>query len=112
MSTGASGIEQFFHSARMALLGPPPEAAMVADAAATIRWPSRRRRVRLQQGGLFALGVSLGILFVLFTDFDRTLLRTYAPREVAAETPNSRRLARTPHKDAPRGTSQRAIPTL
>src|SRR5262249_54303459 len=104
-SVARSGIEQFY--ARVL-----PEAAIVRDVEATIPSTARRRRSQLHQGALFAVGVLLGIFIVLATDLDRAFVRTYAPQPIVFELPGSRRVAHHAHKDRPRGSSSRAIPTL
>jgi hypothetical protein len=92
---------------------------------ATLPSIARRRRAQYHQAGLFALGMGLGILIVLFTNLDRAM-GVRAPGddsphafeqgeafpELAPETPYTRHVARHPRRHAPRGVSARAIPTL
>jgi hypothetical protein len=101
-----SSIEQFY--ARLL-----PEAVLIRDIEETIPSTARRRRSQVQQGVLFGVGVFLGIFIVLATDLDRAFVRAYAPQQpIVFEVPGSRRVARHVHKDPPRGSSSRAIPTL
>jgi hypothetical protein len=104
--TGAlrSATERFLARAYHALL----EAAAINGLDAKISSTLRRRRTHLKQGGLFAIGVFVGVLVGAVTDLDRA----YGAQPLVVQAQSSRRVARRIHKDAPRGSSSRAIPTL
>src|SRR5262249_12987045 len=88
--------------------------ARVDPNADTIPSVSRQRRSKLQQAGLFLVGVGLGVACVVITDFDRAL-RGHASRRAlhqgqVLEEASARRIAHHPYKELRDELSMRAIP--